>query len=408
MKLIKIGSTSRFGPLLKRIFLAGFFISVFVYWPWAQVPFEVPKVWFITRWIALLSVAGLIFGTFSLKKEKIDGILIILVLTFLSVGVISSIIGVDLAKSITGNYYRGDGLLTLVHLIILFFALALFADVFWIRGFIKVLAVSALILSLGSIILWILVYVGGIETILTWEGAFGSTFGNPNFLAGYLIITLPATYYFSVVARTQKLKRLLNILILYQIIAILVSRSRAGLMGIIIFLGGVVVLQQKVKIWIKVAVLGGFLLIFTVFLHYFYQSNLTNSGKNFVAESRGRIFMKGLIAARERPLLGFGWANFDYAFESSDWPFKLEMDVYVDKAHSALLEVLVTTGIIGLLVYILIIVRTSFNLFKMKSKFAKVALFVFLLTVIHMQTNVISISEEVVFWALIAFSAKEF
>jgi len=118
------------------------------------------------------------------------------------------------------------------------------------------------------------------------------------------------------------------------------------------------------------------------------------------AESRERIVVKGLLAFSKKPLLGWGWANFDHAFESVDWPMKLDSDVYVDKAHSNLLEILVTAGILGFIIYLLIIFRTLILLFDKKVFFLTFLLFLF-----HSQTNVISINEEMMFWLILAIAA---
>jgi O-antigen ligase len=124
-------------------------------------------------------------------------------------------------------------------------------------------------------------------------------------------------------------------------------------------------------------------------------------------ESRQRIMMKGLIAIKSKPILGYGWANFDYAFKSVDWPIHMDQDVYVDKAHSALLEILVTTGLVGFIIYLLIIINVSVSLLHKKSTIYYYILATFLLLILHMQTNVISTSEEILFWIITGFSAKE-
>ena len=107
--------------------------------------------------------------------------------------------------------------------------------------------------------------------------------------------------------------------------------------------------------------------------------------------------------------MGYGWANVDYAFETGGWPMRFNNDVYVDKAHSEILEVLVTTGIPGLLIYLSFL---SFFLNGLITKYQKsnnklwnftlisgVVLYLF-----HSQTNVISIVEEIVFWLILGLT----
>ena len=108
-----------------------------------------------------------------------------------------------------------------------------------------------------------------------------------------------------------------------------------------------------------------------------------------------------------RAWTGWGVANVDYAFESIDWPICYQHDVYVDKAHSVLLEVLVTTGLVGLILYMLMVSGVGVGLRGVEGKgFQWILSVVLLLYVIHSQTNVIPINEEVLFWVVLG--AKQF
>ena len=96
-------------------------------------------------------------------------------------------------------------------------------------------------------------------------------------------------------------------------------------------------------------------------------------------------------------MFGWGWSNFAAAFAAVDWPVPVQNDVYVDKAHSSLLEVLVSTGIVGFSFYLLI-------LGLMTKRLSGEYLLMFILWLVHSQTNIISISEELVFWILVGVS----
>lgn len=126
-------------------------------------------------------------------------------------------------------------------------------------------------------------------------------------------------------------------------------------------------------------------------------------------QDRERIYRKVFIGALKRPVFGWGWANVDYAFESNDWPIKVYHDVYVDKAHSEILEVLVTTGIPGLLIYLsLLIIFVKELIVKYKKSRDKLWNFTLISGVVlylfHSQTNVISIMEEIVFWLILGIA----
>lgn len=383
------------------IFLAGILISPFVFWPKAVIRFEIPRVWFILRFTEILGVSGLI-GLFYLKKEVINARIILLVVLFLLAVFISSIIGVDPIKSFWGNYYRSEGFFTLVHLTGLFFFVALFFDAHLKKFTPYVIFLSSSILSLWSLTAAIRLYLLGDKSIDNWEGAFGLSFGNPNFLGGYLLVCLPFTALIFEQSRSKKAKILYSSLLIIQIIAIFLTKSWGAILGIVLFILGWFLLKKKIKFKFAIPIILGFWVLLSIqFLNNLYTSK-------FTPESRERIFRKGITAFTKRPLLGWGWANFDYAYESVDWPLKFQHDVYVDKAHSSLFEVLVTTGIVGFIIYLTLILEVIKNLLRAKKAISLFYLLSFLLVVFHSQTNVTSINEELIFWLIIGISAKNF
>ena len=138
---------------------------------------------------------------------------------------------------------------------------------------------------------------------------------------------------------------------------------------------------------------------------------LRGVGNESVFEGRERIFQKAGMAFVQRPVLGWGVANFDYAFQSNDWPIKYNNDVYVDKAHSTVVENFVTLVVLGGLGFLGLIIVTLVQLVKLVKSFDKfrtsldqfdyfnsMLLIIFILNLFHSQTNVISINEEIVFW----------
>lgn len=388
--------------ILKLIFITGLFLSPFIFWPKAEIPFEIPKVFFINRWIEAMVLVGILTLFTRLKKEYLDSVLIFLIASFFGVSFLSSIVGTDLSKSIIGNPYRADGLITLSHLITFSFLVCLFFQKSWLKSTSIAVALSSIGVSLWTLYEGFQLYILGNQTILHWDGAIAVSFGNPNFLAGYLMVTLPFTY--SIISYSNRIfnKYMGVFFMITQILAIFLTFSWAGVFGVLTFF--LIALTSKpIKYKLVFSLLFGLILLSLV---YIFVSSQKKDPQILVAEGRGRIFRKGLFAFSQKPILGWGWANFDHAFDSVDWPIKLENDVYVDKAHSHFLEVLVTTGISGLILYLIIILRTLMNLVK-KYKFSSPYVFAFILFIIHSQTNVISISEEVIFWFLIGLAVKE-
>jgi O-antigen ligase len=319
----------------------------------------------------------------------------------------SSFYGIDLAKSFWGNYYRADGIFTLVHYVLFFLFIVLYFKKEWVTQTIKTVSYSSIILSIWSLAtVLIALFFPNSEYVrlFTWDNSMTLSFGNPNFLAGYLIVTLPFLAF--LYDKQTKIRRALlyMIAIVIQIIALLLTQSRAGFLCIILFtVGWLMVKKQKYS---KTFLLLLFIGIVSSGVIYLNQNINTNDSTIVIAEGRERIFRKAFMAFQKKPALGWGWANFDYAFNSVDWPLKFHNDVYVDKAHSSILEVLTTTGLVGFFFYLLIIIAVIQNYYQSKSKEHKYLLFSYILIVIHMQMNVVSINEEMFFWLLVAIAAS--
>lgn len=405
---------------IRLVFLLGLFLLPFIFWPWAEIYYEVPRVWFFIRWVETLGVLGVLGTLGRLGKLGKEGnrSLIYGVLFFWALAVLSSVLGVNFEKSLIGNYFRFDGLFTLFHLVGLFFFLNLFWEKSWEKPTFKTLAAGSILISFWTVFLGVLGTLGisaWLGDLSKWGGsvfgnAIGGTFGNPNFLAGYLVVTLPFTYHF------LKEKGKIGLIgLIGQMGAIFLTRSAGGILGIILFVFGLIFLVNKKKNLISdkktIWFLGiGVSLIFGLFVLYFGSNLFRNRASqfDFFPQSRTRIFTKGILAFTKKPLFGWGVANFDYAFESVDWPLKVENDVYVDRAHSVMLEILVTMGIAGLIGYLLFIgiILKSFLGGEASSE-KRILFLALLLYFIHSQTNIISINEEMIFWLIAGITARQ-
>lgn len=379
-------------------FLAGLLIIPFFYLPNSSVPFEVPKVWFFNRWVEAIVISGLIFSAPTMKKNKSDTLLVILLTLFLSTILLTSLMGADIQKSFLGNYYRSDGLLTLFHLASLFFFIILFVKDKWLKPMLISISVSAIGISFWVLIDAFRFYMLNNVSIYNWGGALAVSFGNPNFLSGFLLIALPFTAYLICVEK----KKYYYLGLIVQISAMLLTFARAGIFGILVFFSLWYLMSKKVKP--AIIVLAAIVFILTA-TYVFRNDTMYESGV-LVSESRQRIYTKGYMAFLKRPIKGWGWANFDYAFDSIDWPLRVENDVYVDKAHSAFLEVLVTSGLFGLVFYLAFIGRSIKILKNSKNVISKYLLMSLVLFLFHSQINVISVSEEIIFWIITGVSAK--
>ncbi|MBI4067194.1 O-antigen ligase family protein [Candidatus Gottesmanbacteria bacterium] len=388
---------------LEIVFFGGIFILPLVWWPWAAVRYEIPRVFFFNRWVELLFLLSIISGLFKKPKNLNVGLLLLFNI-FIVIALISSLLGVDFTKSLFGNHLRGDGLITLIHLVGFSVFIAFNWKNLFIERLVKIIGIGIFLLSSWTIFTALRFYLFHDQSVNMWgNGSFGVSFGNPKFLAGYLLVTLPFTSY--LIRQSKNLgERYFGIICLVlQIIAIGLTKSWAGFLGVVIFAAGWVILSNfRFK-----HLVFGVSIIVMLFLAFIYIQNYRNLG--FVPEGRERIIRRSLMGFTKRPVLGWGWANTDYAMEDSPWPIVFGHDVYVDKAHGMILEVLVTTGVVGLTIYLALLGKMGVVLVRKirgDGGYKGTLFLVFILYIFHSQTNIISIGEEIFFWLIAGIVAS--
>ena len=110
-------------------------------------------------------------------------------------------------------------------------------------------------------------------------------------------------------------------------------------------------------------------------------------------DNRFIIWNAGINSVIQKPILGVGQENFELIFPKN-------MHFRVDNAHNLFLETAVSSGLIGLFLYLLIICN-SLKLAEFKIKLAIIA---FLITGFFNPLNIVSI---ILFWILVGFSIKK-
>lgn len=375
-------------------FLFGLFALPFVFWPWASIPYEIPRVWFFNRWVETLAV--LVLAENLKKGNEPNKKFLILLFSFASAALLSSVFGADFGKSFWGNYYRDDGLFTLFHLA----AFSVLVAVLWKK---RLVETSAFALGAGAVLVSILSILAFLRTSVFGSdghwGGVGATFGQPKFLSGYLLAAMPFTAFLA------RKKFYWTAGLALQITAIFLTKSLGGIFGTAIFFLLVGYLLKKFSI--KPAAV----LILAAFLgslaFYFLLHSRAVARNELGYQSRSEILTRGFEGFLKKPFLGWGWANFDYAFEAGGGNYNKK--AYVDKAHSHILEILSTTGVIGFLIYLSML---GFTLKKLLPNLGQTftwnkALFVsLLLFIFHSQTNVISINEEFLFWLILGIASS--
>lgn len=178
-----------------------------------------------------------------------------------------------------------------------------------------------------------------------------STFGNPNFFAGHILMVLTLACALSLFRGNRKSERYLFITCaVFSFAAILATRSRAAIVASVFGISTVMFLNYKrndIKRYSGYIVL----LITTIFLSpKFYHWVITNI--------RWYIWRGTLRMIRLKPLTGWGLGNYPFFYpyyRIREYFLQIEATPVTTQVHNEYLHIWVETGLIGLLLFLCLI-----------------------------------------------------
>ena len=226
-----------------------------------------------------------------------------------------------------------------------------------------------------------------------------STLGQPNWLASYLVLILPFAIAFSMIFEKKVLKNFFAATAIILFIALVMTTSRAGILGIFLALlilavfAGRALLADNFKV-VRIILLGflAAVLLFGSFLfarigEIISEDRTSDTGNQTAQQSETQvtqqpkgtesgeirlIVWQGAIAAfKARPILGFGPETFAYSYylfrpashnQTTEWNF------FYNKAHNEFLNYLATVGTLGTFFYCAFLLSVIYVLFILKGK----------------------------------------
>lgn len=303
---------------------------------------------------------------------------------------ITGITGVDFYRSFWGTIERGEGFLTISHLIVFFLILSwTFKNKKeWFYYFTGIVSVS-LFVNFYAILQKLNVenfFLYG-HIISSGGDRLSATIGNAAFLGAYTL----ANFFLSLLLFTQKkywgwkaffgFSGLLNLYVLYS------TQTRGAaiaLIGTLILLCIAYLIknpsQKKKKVATTILVLiilSGTLIWFNKKSSFVQNSptlrRLTEISLNDITtESRLLAWQTSWQGWSDRFWLGYGWENYNIAFNKY-FPAKIYKDagsqLWFDRAHNTVFDIAVATGVFGLLTYLAIFFFAIFYLLKSNKNF---------------------------------------
>ncbi|PIP29507.1 hypothetical protein COX27_01050 [Candidatus Kuenenbacteria bacterium CG23_combo_of_CG06-09_8_20_14_all_36_9] len=331
--------------------------------------------------LVLYTVLALMSDDYKPKMTKLSWSIVIFGFVILLTG----ITGVDFYRTFWGTIERGEGFITISHLIIYFLLLT------WVfkskKDWFNYLSV---LIGVGVLVdFYAILQRANVENFFLFgriihpgEGRLSSTLGNAAFLGAFTL----AQFFLSVLLffkrdhwawkMTFALTALLNILILFQTQTRGAGIALAIVLILISLFYGLKSSEKNKKI--TALTLFIFLIIAGLFIWLnknssFVQNN--NMLRRLVSISKTDITTESRLAAwqtswngwKDRFIFGYGWENYNIAFNKY-FPAIIYKDagsqLWFDRAHNTIFDVAVATGLIGLINYLTIFGLALYYLFK--------------------------------------------
>lgn len=327
---------------------------------------------------------------------------------------ITSLTGLDLSSSIFGKEPYFQGLILYAYLFL--FYLMVKTLKIQIEKYAVVLSISSLLVAFLAIKDWILLNIFNIP-VTTYAGRVVSTFGQPNFFAGFLLMTLPFTYLLWK-GSNNKVQYLWWGSGILSVIGIFVSYSRAATFLVLCLIILSLINQLKNKQIVISAVF--VILCLTIFFSFKYSLGIVGNEFSSPLQLKNPYLLTDSLEKRvyiwpilwfqfiQKPILGYGLENIARAFSSYKasadyWQpiFLAAKDLLVDRSHNYSLDLLVFSGISALVCWLILVVSLYKTLIQKYNFNTKNILLVSLTTyLIWVQFQNQSIVHLIYFWLL--------
>lgn len=346
-------------------YLKNFLLAIIFILPLLQAQrsygYEYIKILFFVFSISLIGLFWLGKGFKWTLISKLAGLFILVLL-------IASLAGINLQNSLLGKQPYFQGVIFYSYLYLFYLMVKTFK--IEITEYAVILSTSVLIVSLLAIGQWVQLNLLE-KQIPTYAGRVVSSFGQPNFYAGFLLLSLPLSY---LLFKTNNKK--LQILGwgggLVSIVAILVSYSRSAILLMLFLLVLALVNQVKNKIAMFLVVF----LILLITVLFSFQSSLGIIGNELISPLKlkspylltdsleKRIYIWPILWQQfiKKPILGYGLENISKAFSSYKAPvqywepfFLAAKDLLVDRSHNYILDLLLFSGFLGPVIWLILL-----------------------------------------------------
>jgi O-antigen ligase/tetratricopeptide (TPR) repeat protein len=307
---------------------------------------------------------------------------------FAFVVLLSDLLGVNPIRSMWSNFERMEGWVTIIHLWALFMAMV---NVFgtgesgrrmWQRYMNTHLVVAGIVAIYAFVQL-----LGGAQ--IHQGSRIDASLGNAAYLAVYMLFQTFISAYMFFVAKNKKISGSEILVWVYGIsffvfgYLLVETATRGTILGLI---GGVLLAlalyaifggkkkEDKKWRWISLGIIVFIMVVGILFWvnrdakfiqnHEALRRMASISISENKTQARAYIWPAAVKGAMERPLFGWGQDNFNYIFNSNYNPKMWAQEQWFDRAHSVFLDWLVSSGLVGIIVYLALYVMAIIVIWK--------------------------------------------
>lgn len=332
------------------------------------------------------------------KKRRLD-IYDYIFLLLISVGVVSCLFSINKTISILGKSFRHEGFLSILSYYLLFINWKENGNKKEIKNFLKILVIIAIINSIYALFQmytnydFILIYTD-------YDGKMASGMcGNPNFFGSLIVTVLSiATCNFLIDKDKINYKKMLLLVLLFT--SLINCESTGPILTYIIFLIFLLIYLSikkyrllKRSLVLFVVLIVTYLILMPINSNFVKnkdgikinksETSITSITKTIKSGGNGRlkIWKNSLEIIKNNPIIGLGFDNFylEYpnpkmsnviAFTQTNEERKTQVTAYqiVDNAHNVYIHTAVSTGLLGLSLYLLLCLLTFIKGLRFKNK----------------------------------------
>ncbi|MCX6780220.1 MAG: O-antigen ligase family protein [Candidatus Magasanikbacteria bacterium] len=344
-----------------------------VVWGGSAYPFIFPKAVWLQTLSPLILLAYIFLVSYNFKRYKpYFSWLALAVVLFYGAMVVSLFWSTSFYQSLWSRSERMLGVFQMLHYLALFLV---WRSVFTIKDWFKL---WQWFVGVGAIV----TIVSFIQTISpqflynTGSNRVVGTLGNPIYVAGFCIFLLFSAAVFFYQTESKTAKFFWGAQIAFNFVAIFITKTRGDVIGLwagLLFLSTALLLTKVTKekpIFSRKAV-KYFLFVLIILPLALYVLSSFSWVKNIpildrlaissLEESTGgtRLIMWKMAfnSWKQRPWFGWGWDNFYQAANQNYLPQLLRYghgEEWTDNAHNIVMNLFATTGLFGLLAYLLI------------------------------------------------------